>query len=1626
MLFIMLTSIISLLLTGTAFILYNNYLAKQELVKDLSSIGKLIADRSTAAITFQDAGLAGENLSSLSIKPSVVAARIETDNGTVIANYYSGEGKGITLPKAQPNVEHYFEDQQLVVFTPILLQGKQIGTVVICASLKELNQQQRYIILLVSVIILMASLLAFLLSSLFSKRISDPLLLFTHKVNGISEGKGFQKIDIKSKDEIGILAGAFNVMTDTIQNKEKELRGVTNRLKFAFQATNDGIFDWFTGSNQLYFSERLFELFGYEPNEFEPTVEKWSQMQHASTKTKSLEAIAKALKEGTGYEVEYLGIKKSGDIFWVLERGLVVEKNAAGAALRIIGTQADITERKKYEEDLKQAKETLEIKVEDRTKKLKETLGKLESQNIALNATAMVSTADLQGNIIYANNLFCTCSQYTPEEVIGKNFSILSSGMHSSEFWHELWATITAGKPWRGEIRNKAKDGSFFWISSAIVPVLGADGNSVSYIAISYDISEKKKQEESQAIFKTLMDSIPDLIFFKDSEGTYRMCNESFLEYSGQSSEALLNHTDYELYPKEKADDFRDSDIHLYKNGLPYQHEEWVTYPDGRRVMLDTKKIVVRDTGGKVVGLMGISRDITARKMNEDALKEAEEHSRNILETVSDGIFGMNQDGMIIFINPAAESMLGYAPNELIGKNAHETFHHHYVNGQEYPESNCPMHLAIANGKPSRIDNEVLWRKDGSSFPVEYSAIPIKREKDIIGSVVSFTDITERKLAEKALAKAKDLADKLVDAMPIPTAVTRISDGAIVRYNMAMQEFQQVDAEEFQHMRHSQWYAHPEDWSSMVEMLKRDGFVDNYEIDFKRFGTGAIRTCLSSFIPIDYDGVDCLVGSIIDITEMRHIQVELATARNEAEAATKIKSQFLATMSHEIRTPMNAIIGLSQLALKTELTNKQYDYLVKIERSAHALLGIINDILDFSKIEAGKLTIENINFDLEHVFDTVSNLVSQKAQEKGLEFSMHIAKEVPHKLIGDPLRIGQIIINFCSNAVKFTEAGDIVVTAEAAEKFENKVNIRFAVRDTGIGLTPDQLQRIFESFSQADSSTTRKYGGTGLGLSISKKLAELMGGKTRVESELGKGSTFFFDTLLEVQKEQTKDDFTPANELRGLKVLVCDDNATAREILEEALQSFSFQVTLTDSGIHAIELIKKEREHPFDLVLMDWKMPQMDGLEASRIIAESQLRIVPTIIMVTAFGTEEIAGKAKELGIKALLTKPVTPSTLFDTIMSVFGQETRTRRARVAIGTQHSAEIEKIRGARVLLTEDNEINQQVASELLKGSGFFVEIANNGKESVEMVRSSGVPSKYDIVLMDLQMPVMDGFDATAEIRKLKEYNLLPIVAMTADAMTGVKERCFELGMQDFVSKPIDQDEVFGALVKWIKPGLRREVPKPIDSSGDEKTAIVLPVFQNIKVEDGVRRATGNKKLYLTLLEKFFLKNQNTVGEIREAVKNADQEKAIRLAHTIKGVAGNLGALKLADAASLIEIELKRSIAGNIDDLLKPLSENLSVVLEEIGKWLASTVKPTITKDTDNGELDRILFKKLVSELHQLVECNDFESGKKLNEIMQLPGITQYRDVLNKISKMISDYEFDEALGVLETLNTQVAE
>ncbi len=878
-------------------------------------------------------------------------------------------------------------------------------------------------------------------------------------------------------------------------------------------------------------------------------------------------------------------------------------------------------------------------------------------------------------------------------------------------------------------------------------------------------------------------------------------------------------------------------------------------------------------------------------RLQAEVLAVVEERSRLILSSVDEGICGLDTEGHMTFVNTAGARMLGYAPEELVGVPLHDRVHYAHPDGSPFPREECSMYKTSRDGLSRVVSDEVLWRKDGSSFPAEYSTTAILKGETAIGTVVAFRDISERLQA----------------------------------------------------------------------------------------------------------------------------QAELLAAKEVAEAATKAKSDFLANMSHEIRTPMNAILGMTHLALKTDLSPKQADYLNKVKSAAQSLLGIINDILDFSKIEAGKLDIEKTEFEFENALDNLSIVVGHKAQDKKLEFLISAQHNIPPNLVGDPLRLGQILINLVNNAIKFTDHGEVMLIVAIEEQLEDRVKLKFTVRDSGIGMTPEQCSRLFQAFSQADSSTTRKYGGTGLGLSISKRLVEMMEGTIWAESEAGVGSKFHFTAWFGIGAGRKQKHFVP--DLAGIRTLIVDDNEQARAILTEMLGGFALRSESVASGEDAIrEIAAADSQDPYRLVLMDWYMHPMDGLEASRIIKRNdRLKNIPKIVMVTAFGREDIREQAEKIGVDGYLLKPVNASLLYDTLVDLFGvpvSDDEPSRARKDKPGEHNAT-----GIRILLVEDNEMNQQVATELLQSSGAIVTVANHGGEAVKFLTENGQPAPFDVVLMDIQMPVMDGITATRLLRTHPHLANLPIIAMTAHALVEERQRCIDAGMNDHIAKPIDPDAMFSTILRWASPKAQ-PAPAPQAAAAKPADEVALPPIAGVNVADGINRVAGNRRLYRDLLSQFAAKQAAAATEVATALDDNDRPTAERIAHTVKGVAGNLGITEVQAAAQKLEKAIKEEQAS-VPGLLDQFAIVLRVHVNAINEAMRDSMPPPeveLPPAPFNGERS----SQAVGRLRTLLEASDADASEAFHDLQIAVAAVVEKSSLDALNDTINNFEFEQALAKLDEI------
>ncbi|OAN50552.1 response regulator [Magnetospirillum moscoviense] len=900
---------------------------------------------------------------------------------------------------------------------------------------------------------------------------------------------------------------------------------------------------------------------------------------------------------------------------------------------------------------------------------------------------------------------------------------------------------------------------------------------------------------EQDAIF----DNAPMGIMYTAS-GVIQRANPAMAE--------LLAHSVEELKGYEAAGLFTSPESHRSFGGMVGPklaagdgiHYEWDLKRGDGRVF----KAAISAKGVHLEGMerasIWIVEDITERKRLEREMQESGERLRRILENSPAGVSINTEDGRPAFANRRLAEMLGASVDQLMTRNAAAAWLD--------PGDRQDFIEQLRRDGAVRDFQTRFVRDDGQPITVLLTSA-LTEFADGRHLVTWIYDITERQKAEDAVRVASAEQQAILEAATVGIAF--LKNRVIVRGNPRLDKLFGYEPGEQVGLSTRIWFPDDQSYADVDEAYEALGRGEVYhrEQNYVR-KDGSRFWCRISGSAVDSS--DLSRGSVWmleDVTEARAAAEALARAKEVAEDAARTKSDFLANMSHEIRTPMNAIIGMAHLALKTEMTPRQRDYVKKIQQSGQHLLGIINDILDFSKIEAGKLEVEVSEVHLDKVLENVANLISDKATAKGLELLFDIGPGVPLDLMGDSLRLGQVLINYANNAVKFTDEGEIVVGVHLVEDFGAQVLLRFEVKDTGIGLTEEQKGRLFQSFQQADSSTTRKFGGTGLGLAISKKLADLMGGEVGVDSVPGQGSTFWFTARLGKGKQRAP--MLPEADLQGRRMMVVDDNENARAVLVDMLTSMSFNVDSFESGPPAIEAIREAMlAEPYEVVFLDWQMPGMDGLEVAEAIHSIRLPFPPHLIMVTAYGREEVMKGAQAADIGEVLIKPVNQAALFDSVMRVFASD--DRRGEGDDGPAAAVQnLEALKGVKVLLVEDNDLNQEVAGEILRDAGLVVDIADNGQIAVDMVKAGS----YDLILMDMQMPVMDGVTATREIRKLG-LDRLPIIAMTANAMQVDKDRCLEAGMNDHIAKPIDPDSMFATLLKWRSSVVDRPpVPQPLD-------------------------------------------------------------------------------------------------------------------------------------------------------------------------------------------------------------------
>ena len=789
-------------------------------------------------------------------------------------------------------------------------------------------------------------------------------------------------------------------------------------------------------------------------------------------------------------------------------------------------------------------------------------------------------------------------------------------------------------------------------------------------------------------------------------------------------------------------------------------------------------------------------------------------------------------------------------------------------------------------------------------------------------------------------------------------------------------------------------------------------------------------TSTTGWLQMGFSGLGFILAAGIGLYLVRNERA-LTRQQRELTEANRTKSDFLANMSHEIRTPMNAVLGMARLMERTELDTQQRDYLHKIRRSSENLLGIINDILDFSRIEADKLSLEDVSFDLDDVLSDVANMAGLRAEEKGLELVYHIDPAVPLALRGDPLRLSQILLNLVTNAVKFTEQGYVVISVAARNDDGDRVILDVSVRDSGRGMTEAEQKRLFEAFTQADTSTTRRYGGTGLGLAIVSHLVHRMGGSIDIDSTPGEGTTFSFS--LRLSRATSNSVTTAATDvpLADRYALIVDDVAINRQVLTDILESWSFRVEEAENAEAALakEEAAREAGRPFSLVLMDWKLPGMDGLAASERLLASERGDRPLVLMVTAHERNDLGERAEAVGVPAVLKKPFTPSTLYNAIASASGEDVTTAQAR----PEEATVLPRFPGAQVLVAEDNAINSQVVEELLNEAGAQVTCAANGRLALNEVRDRA----FDVVLMDAQMPEMDGYTATRELRGDARYANLPIIAMTAHAMAGDREHCLAAGMDEYLAKPIDEKQLFQVLASCLPP---TKVEWPVAATAASPSASAPPTggeeqsarsaadelpsqLPGIDLTLGLKRVGGKAALLQRQLRVFRDEYAQAPELLDRYLRDGDREQAGGYAHAIKGAAGALGMTEVADSAAALEAHCRGDNEGDTQAIVDRLTESLRTACESIDTRLPEAGEgPSPASGTPATTDDTVIADQL-RDLAAKLQRNDLGAEASVTALRDQLAGHGMDERLDALEDSVQRLDFGQALDILGVIMEQ---
>ncbi len=1294
----------------------------------------------------------------------------------------------------------------------------------------------------------------------------------------------------------------------TLRAAQRQLKALADRLGLATHISKIGVFEWDLASGRLISDDRISEIYGVTPDRAILTHDLWRERWHPDDRVRVENEIRAALTDGKPFEIEFRIQTTSGEVRHV-QGAAVVERAEDGPPLRMIVVNWDITAIRRNEQALGE----------------RERLLKMITDAIP----GPVGYWTSEWRCVFANPAYFPWFGKRPDEMIGIHVrDFLGEDLYRMN--QDVLHGVMTGKRQVFERSLRRPDGSFYHGLFQYLPNV-VDHHVMGFMTVVTDVTELKQAELEAARtrdeIEDLYENAPCGYHSLDQDGLIIRINQTELRWLGYEVADLVGKMKAsDLMTPASREKFRNIFAEFKINGILRDLELDFLRKDGSILHGLVSATAIFDDGGQFIRSRSTVTDNGPRKQAEAALVESEVRFRGAFETAAHGMALVSTGGQFIKVNRALCTMLGYGETELLATDFQTVTH-----PDDLAADLCHWHDLLEGRIDSYQMEERYFHKNGD---IIWIVLSVSLVRTVDGAPVHFVshiqDITASKTALEQVARLATIVESSNDAI-----ISEDLSGVITSWNRGAETLFGYTAAEA--------VGQP-----ITMLLPPDRITEEWELLAVIIGGTAVAQHESRRVTKAGRLVDVAVtlspirnpqGKIIaaskivrDINLRKQAEVALIDAKKLAEAADRAKSEFLANMSHEIRTPMNVILGLSHLICHTELTAEQRDYTNKISTAGRLLLGILNDILDFSKIEANRLDLDHRNFRLVSVFDDLAMMMSMAEGNQNLALTITVSPEIPRWVKGDPSRLHQILVNLVGNAVKFTISGSVAVRAELVERRPDAVVVRFSVRDTGIGMTREQLDRLFQPFSQADATTTRSFGGTGLGLAISKRLVTLMNGRIGVESTPGEGSAFWFIVPFGAGEADAEEEALDIP--NDLSVLIAEDDPTARESLSALIRGLGWRDQIVASGQDAIAQVRDAERValPYDVVLIDGQMPGLDGLATCRRLREESLSDpAPMVIMVMGFNRDDVQRSVDAVHVDAILVKPITGSMLYNTVAAFRAHGRGGTRSMVTgagpIGTPRLA------GIRILVVEDNAINQEVVRKILQNQGASVDVVDDGRQAVDWVhRRRG---EIDLVLMDVQMPIMDGFEASTRIRVDLQERDLPIIALTAGVRQTDKEKCLRAGMSDFVAKPLVVERLIQVIRSHVAPG--PDTAPPPDSAllrGGPGLSGASTAIPGLDLRQAMLRLGGDREMLQSMLRRLVGSSTGLVSALRQELESGDLMAAARRLHSLKGAAGNAGVVGLAALASSVEERIVDGRLSEVPFLLAALDDALAKLGEAV--------------------------------------------------------------------------------------------